>query len=350
MTLKSYRNLTKYSYFSHLTDDSLEQLSKRISTVHFPAGSELIGNGAISDAFYLLETGDIEILKKSDNGNVIKISLTGNSDEIGVMPLLTRSPRYLSVTAKSDIKLHKILQNDFEDMVCIEVALSEISGKKSSAPTNFKNMKAFHPLTLVAPEKMIVLANKFQEVRYPANQDIIKQGEEGENYFIIKSGSVDVLKLMFEDEPEHVAILEPGQGFGEEALITGQKRNATVRAREETIVLVLNKHDFESIMKESFLQEVSPEEVIYSKNGETLLDVRFDIEFEESHIPGAMLIPLDEIRNRYAELDYNKNYFVYCRSGRRSASATFLLRNQGFNAVNIKGGITVWPGEVVEGM
>jgi rhodanese-related sulfurtransferase/rubrerythrin len=82
------------------------------------------------------------------------------------------------------------------------------------------------------------------------------------------------------------------------------------------------------------------------KEGEyTLLDVRQPVEYEESHLPGGLLIPLPNLLERLSELDPEKPLIVYCRSGNRSRMAAQVLSGQGFNDVyNMNGGIQVWQG------
>jgi rhodanese-related sulfurtransferase len=166
----------------------------------------------------------------------------------------------------------------------------------------------------------------------------------------MKSGKVGVLKKMLTDEPEHVATLEEGHGFGEEALIDNSIRNATVKAIDKTVVWTLAKSDFDSIMKSSFLEEITPEDILSNTKGQiNYIDVRMKMEFDEEHIPEAINIPLDEFRHRYSELDTSKEYYVYCLMGARSATAAFLMNSQGLKAKSIKGGILEWPGAVEEG-
>ena len=83
-----------------------------------------------------------------------------------------------------------------------------------------------------------------------------------------------------------------------------------------------------------------------------ILDVRTEEEFESGYIPNAKNIDLrmgpgfiDEI----STLEKNKSYYVYCRSGARSAQAVQLMRDLGFNETyNLLGGILDWEGEVVK--
>ncbi len=74
-----------------------------------------------------------------------------------------------------------------------------------------------------------------------------------------------------------------------------------------------------------------------------LLDVRSYEEFDEGHIEGATLIPVDELADRWAEIEEYDKILVYCRSGNRSATASDILLDAGFTDVyNLLGGIKAW--------
>ena len=79
-----------------------------------------------------------------------------------------------------------------------------------------------------------------------------------------------------------------------------------------------------------------------------VLDTREQDEFDEGHIPGAILIPYTEIENKAEEMlpDKDKLILVYCRSGRRSKIAAESLAKLGYTNVKEFGGIIDWPYEV----
>jgi NADPH-dependent 2,4-dienoyl-CoA reductase/sulfur reductase-like enzyme/rhodanese-related sulfurtransferase len=77
---------------------------------------------------------------------------------------------------------------------------------------------------------------------------------------------------------------------------------------------------------------------------QTLLDVRTGDEFASGALPGALLIPLDSLRNRLGELDKSKEIMVYCQVGLRGYLATRILLAAGFRAKNLSGGYTTWWG------
>jgi len=93
--------------------------------------------------------------------------------------------------------------------------------------------------------------------------------------------------------------------------------------------------------------ELFPEEAYELARNEPVLflDVRTPEEHAQERIPGSVLVPLDELRLRYRELPKDKKLVVYCRSGERSAYATYALRRLGYEAYNLAGGILAWPYE-----
>ena len=79
----------------------------------------------------------------------------------------------------------------------------------------------------------------------------------------------------------------------------------------------------------------------FEDRGFQLVDVRTSSEYAAGSIPGALSMPVDEIRNRVAELT-NKDVLVNCQVGQRGHTATMLLKELGFNAVNLDGGYLTW--------
>lgn len=73
-----------------------------------------------------------------------------------------------------------------------------------------------------------------------------------------------------------------------------------------------------------------------------ILDVREPHEFAAGHVPGATLIPLGQLSSRLSEIPKDKTVVAVCRSGNRSGQATELLRQRGFNAHNMRGGMNAW--------
>ena len=98
-------------------------------------------------------------------------------------------------------------------------------------------------------------------------------------------------------------------------------------------------------------EQITQEEakkIMDTANGYILLDTRTQEEYDQSHIPGALLIPHAEIADRAEEElpDKDQVILVYCRSGNRSKQASEVLAELGYTNVKEFGGINTWPYEV----
>lgn len=96
--------------------------------------------------------------------------------------------------------------------------------------------------------------------------------------------------------------------------------------------------------------EWSPQELAEQMAGTEpplLLDVRAEVERQVSEFSGAISIPLEQLRQRYVELDASRSVLVFCRTGTRSARAVQWLRQAGFERVyHLRGGINAWAEQV----
>ena len=133
------------------------------------------------------------------------------------------------------------------------------------------------------------------------------------------------------------------------ALLTGCANNSNVAiiggADGPTSIKVAEKEE------KPLYEQITPEEankIIASGEEHIILDVREQDEFEEGHIPNAILIPYTEIENKAEDMipDKEAQILVYCRSGRRSKIASESLAKLGYINVKEFGGIIDWPYEV----
>ncbi|AYB45063.1 rhodanese-like domain-containing protein [Paenibacillus lautus] len=95
------------------------------------------------------------------------------------------------------------------------------------------------------------------------------------------------------------------------------------------------------------MREISPKEVermLSSGTAVNIIDVREAEEVAEGKIPGAVNIPLGLIEFRKQDLDRSKDYVMVCRSGGRSSRAAEYLEGQGYQVINMTGGMLAWEG------
>lgn len=194
--------------------------------------------------------------------------------------------------------------------------------------------QAFHR---IPPGNIAQLFACMHSAKFNAGETIIQQGDRGDCYFVLTEGRVQVVRQDADGYNEvEISQLSVGRGFGEEALLSGNPRNATVRALTDVAVMKIDAQDFERLLKAPVLTQVALEDLTADQQ---LVDVRLPEEFARGHVPGAINLPLARLRDLALHLDPHRPCAVYCDSGRRSASATFLLCERGFDARLVVGGV-----------
>lgn len=186
------------------------------------------------------------------------------------------------------------------------------------------------------------LLRRFKRIEVHAADVILREGAEGDFYYVVESGKCRV-ERMIGGVSMLLAELKSGDAFGDEALVSEAKRNATVTMKTDGVLLRLDKKDFVALLREPLLHRISME-IARQKilNGAQWLDVRYPSEYQYDRLPGAINIPLAEIRNAFGVLDKEREYVLYCQSERRSAAAAFLLAQRGYAAFVLEGGL--WSG------
>ena len=89
------------------------------------------------------------------------------------------------------------------------------------------------------------------------------------------------------------------------------------------------------------MKEISFDEFyqLYQNEQHSLVDVREVEEFEALHLEGARNFPLSQLADTYKQLDKDQLYYVICKSGMRSARACQFLTEQGYEVINVQGGM-----------
>jgi rhodanese-related sulfurtransferase len=206
------------------------------------------------------------------------------------------------------------------------------------------NNLRFGAFSQLPPAHIEELLRRFERVETKAGEVIIREGTEGDFYYLVESGRCRV-ERMVGGVCMALAELKSGDTFGEEALISEAKRNATVTMKADGSLLRLSKQDFDVLLREPLLHEINMEQARQKVlEGAQWIDVRYPSEYQFDRLPGARNIPLSEIRNAFGALDMDEEYIVYCQSGRRSSAAAFLLAQRGYRVFVLDGGL--WGGDL----
>lgn len=193
----------------------------------------------------------------------------------------------------------------------------------------------------IPAENLEEMFSHMETVQMRSGDAVIREGDEGDFYYLLVGGTARVTRRPHKgSSPEVVAELTEPTGFGEEALISNAKRNATVTMTSPGTVMRLSKDAFNDYVKEPMVTwYASIEAQDKVAKGAKWIDVRDPDEARQAHLHGAVFIPMEELRDRVSELNKDTLYICYCRNGRLSSTAAFLLRQRGYNVGVLRGGL-----------
>jgi len=182
----------------------------------------------------------------------------------------------------------------------------------------------------------------FEPINVKAGETIVRQGDLGSHFYIIKSGRCLVCRKP-SSNTKNIKMAELGEGasFGEESLIGNSPRNATVNMLVDGVIMQLKKEDFVTLIKEPVVNNISFQEAQdMIRQGAVWLDVRSPDKYNEFFLDGSINLPLDILRIGARHLDKNKHYIIYCDNGITSSTATFLLTQFGCKVSCLMDGLT----------
>ncbi len=336
--------LRQFSPLDGLKRENISALANKIEIRPLETGRTLFREGDAEKTTFYLVSGSLELTDQHGNTQVIK----SDSDEARhpVAPTLPRRytakalepVRYIAVdTDLLDVMLTWDQTGDYE---VSELRANQNDIEGGDWMTTLLQTKAFHR---IPPANIQAIFMRMQQINCKANDLIIKQGDEGDYFYAITKGKCTVTReTPLNKEGIKLAELHAGDTFGEEALISESKRNATITMLTDGSVMRLGKQDFNTLLNEPMIDWVDYQEAkrIVLEGGQWL-DVRLPSEFEASRESDAINIPLYFIRLKLNMLDPDVTYVLCCDTGRRSSAGAFILNERGFDTRVLKGGLNM---------
>ena len=330
-----------------------QQLFARAEVLNFRRGQYVSREGDRDGyAFYLLD-GQVELYAGQQ---LVKAMRGGTPDAVHCLAQL--QPRQLTARAlSSQISILRLERDLFDKLIALEgtdhshdVSVSEIDAEEEGDWMTRMLQSALFARVPAANIQRVFTC--LEAVEFKAGDLVVRQGEPGDFYYVIQSGRAQVEREIKGGKvPVKLAELNAGDTFGEEALVADTVRNASVTMNTDGMLLCLSKQDFNQLLLAPLLQRVTGVEGERRvAAGAIWIDVRFPAEYQSDGYPGAINIPLNDIRQASAALDPARNYIVYCQTGRRSSAAAFLLSQRGLHAALLDGGMRAHAGakEAVE--
>lgn len=224
-------SVVKNFLFNQLDDDALRTIIFALEEKRVPIGTEIITQGDQGDFFYVVEKGTVDYLV---DGKVVNTSSDGSS--FGELALMYNSPRAATVIAKTDCILWAL------DRLTFRRILLDGTSKKRSLYENF--LKEVPVLQSLSSYERSKLADALNTQVFKSGENVVTEGEAGENFYFIEDGTAEVIK----EGQGVVATLKKGDYFGELALLYDSPRQATVKAVTPLKAVSLNKSGFQRLL------------------------------------------------------------------------------------------------------
>ena len=333
--------LKGFSPLDGLKRDNLAALARKVQIREMSPGQLLFKEGDTEKRTLYIVSGVLELV---DSGKVVG-TVEGGTD-LARNPIAPVYPRRVTARARDRVQFISIDSDLLDVMLTWDQTgtyeVSELAGKSDQTSEDWMTMllqtKAFHK---IPPANIQAIFMRMQQINYRSGDVVLKQGSEGDYFYVLIRGSALVAReTPLSKDGIKLAELKVGDTFGEEALISDAKRNATVTMQTDGAVMRLGKDDFKTLLNEPMLDWVTmPEAEEIIRSGGQWLDVRLPSEYENQHLDSALNIPLYFIRLKINTLDEGKKYVVCCDTGRRSSAGAYILSERGYHAYVLRGGI-----------
>ncbi len=324
-----------------LSEQQWRELRPQLVPQPMLAGQILFRQGDQARLTYYLLAG--ELLLTAQDGQQQRLSA---GSEASCHPLSPSVPRLQEARALTDISYLALDSATLNRLLTWRLAYQDLLLELGAAGEDVEWLEALlqNPLLhKVPPSNVRAMLQRLQRIELQAGSTVLREGEVGDCCFFLYSGRAEVIRGQG-GEHQVLAELDVGACFGEEALLADRPRNATVTMLEDGVVLRLDRQDFFALLKAPVVNEVSLGEATrLLAQGAQWLDVRLQMEYERAHAPQSLHMPLQLLRLKARLLDPQRSYLCYCDSGKRSASAVFLLSQLGFRAYALRDGLDSLP-------
>jgi CRP-like cAMP-binding protein len=222
---------------------SLERLAKSARVRDVPEGATIVRQGERGDEFFVVAQGEAVVLVREAGEDAI-VERKGPTDFFGERALLGSGVRQATVKAATPMRLLVFDQRVFWKELGGVVAWESQVRAALQERDRLREVPLFSEAT---PRQLDLLAVKLAVQTFKRGDSLVRQGDRGDAFYIVREGQVDVLSRE-NGRSRRVTVLGPGEYFGEIALLRDQARMATVRGKGDGSVWRLERQDFRDLV------------------------------------------------------------------------------------------------------
>eukprot|EP00551_Chaetoceros_affinis_P009421 CAMPEP_0203668606 /NCGR_PEP_ID=MMETSP0090-20130426/5191_1 /ASSEMBLY_ACC=CAM_ASM_001088 /TAXON_ID=426623 /ORGANISM="Chaetoceros affinis, Strain CCMP159" /LENGTH=800 /DNA_ID=CAMNT_0050533093 /DNA_START=124 /DNA_END=2526 /DNA_ORIENTATION=- len=236
--------------FAGVDAGQLTNLLNAFEEFNVSDGTQIITEGEVGDFFYILQNGSVKFTVNGEN-----VGEASDGGSFGDLALLYDCPRAATCTATGDCKLWRVDQNAFR-----QILANSTLNKDRAVLDTLKKVPFLKALDI---EYLNKIANSVETKKFAKNAKIIKKGDKGLEFFVVKEGSVSVEDIESGGRHYDNQTLTEGDYFGERAIVKEEPRAANVIALTDVTTLTLSR--------ETFLEVVGPLESLMRKTNDLMV-------------------------------------------------------------------------------
>lgn len=335
--MQNAERLEAFSMLASLAPDSRRRVAAAMGERLLETGETLFREGDRDNQTHFLLSGSLA-LRAGDDQAPLTLRAGGDAAR---HPIARLKPRRYTAVAQEPTRVASIDEDKLEDLLTVDqTAAYEVTEFEGEDPDWMFQLLRAPSFQKVPSSRMAELFSCLESRPARAGEMVIRQGELGDYYYLIRQGRARITRRGASGKDVILADIGPGEGFGEEALLSGDPRNATVTMLEDGMLMRLAQTDFDRLLKRPLVKWLAPTEVAAKiQEGALLVDVRLESEFLDGSLEGAINVPLYLLRLKAKTLNPRRPLILFCQTERRSCTAAFLLTQRGFDVHVLRGGL-----------
>lgn len=227
-----------------LEDEDLDQIAEHVRLIRVAPGQAVVRQGDRADVFYVVRSGRLEVSRAEDDGTERRIRILARGRSFGEVALMEGSRRTADVRALEPSEVFSIDKGTFDRVIAPGL---EVAAEFRADLLSVRDLLRLKPFAALDDADAARLLNGASWRSFKPGERIVKQGDQGDAFYVISDGQVDVI-----EDRRKVGRLTVGDYFGEIALLTGETRTATVRAATPVRALELERKSFDRVLAKSF--------------------------------------------------------------------------------------------------
>ncbi len=236
--------LKRVPLFSTLPAEDIHRIAELAEEMSLRPRSTLYRQGQLDPALYVVVSGRLRVSARDERGRAQVLKYLEAGDSFGERSLLTGDRRDVTIDAEQATYLLSIEKGDFDRLLQQYPHMREALSLRK-----LQSLSTVHLFEDLESEDLRRVAAVMGRTRYRRGAMICHKGEISDTLFVIESGRVAVLARQQEGKESIITHLRAGDFFGGRSLLTGEPRDTSVQALEDTSLFYANKRDFDRVLR-----------------------------------------------------------------------------------------------------